>query len=135
MLGNKTICRRSTIWTCMVVGGCLAAGTIATAEPVSTGVAELESGPLSGSAAFELVLVTAGDDLKSVSFALGDGGTAEISSGFIDGNQSGEDALVVIESDGAQTLTESQDPVGSFSRVVFETPPSPDDEEGVPIGR
>jgi len=112
------------------VGGCLAAGTIATAEPVSTGV-KLESGTLSGSAAFELVLVTAGDDLKSVSFALGDGGTAEISSGFIDGNQSGEDALVVIESDGAQTLTGTQDPVGSFSRVVvFETPPSPDNEQG-----
>lgn len=123
MLGNKTICRRSTMWTCMVVGGCLAAGTIATAEPVSTGVAELEGGTLSGSASFELVLVTAGDDLRSVSFALGDGDDIQISSGFIDGNQSGEDALVVIEDDGEENLTGGQDPVGSFSRVVvFETP-------------
>lgn len=120
MLGNGMICRPWMAWKWLSGAGVLVAGTMASADPAPFTGAERDSGSLSGGASFELVLVTADDELRSMSFALGDGENVEISSGFIDGNESGEDAFVVVNEDGpTNNLTGNVEiPIGSFSRVV-----------------
>ena len=81
------------------------------AEPSSV---EKEAGTTGSGAAFELLMVMAGDDLRSFSFAFGEGGTIELGSGYIDRDT----GFVPIESTDTVNLSSNSDVIGSFSSVV-----------------
>lgn len=107
---------RSTFFGAGLIVACNAFASAGSSEPVSDGSASLESGTLD-SGAFELVMITAGDQLRSISFALGGGPNVEISNGYIDAN--GADGVFSeIDNHGEMALDPGQDVVGSFSQVI-----------------
>jgi len=75
---------------------------------------EKEADTTVSGAEFELLMVMAGDDLRSFSFAFGEGGTIELGSGYIDRDT----GFVPIESTGTENLSSDSDVIGSFSSVV-----------------
>lgn len=75
---------------------------------------EKEAGTTGSGAAFELLMVMAGDDLRSLSFAFGEGGAIALESGYIDRDT----GFVSIDSTGTEDLSGESDVIGSFSSVV-----------------
>jgi len=116
LIQNSPMSRTFCLGAGLIVA-CNTFASVVSSEPASSDTAGLESGNLA-SGAFELVMITAGDQLRSISFALGNGDDVQISSGYIHAN-GGEDAFTQIDNDSEVTLNPGQEFTASFSRVII----------------